>query len=225
MVAAMLSFVDCSKKSTSKPASQVSSIKNSNGATWNFSYDDQGRIETILYAYQANSTTRTFQYGNKELFLSTVDQAGTVTIDTLELNADGSVSSEREVVNNQHYHSTDSYSNGDLDTSTYTASYNGVPITSTSTYTYQNGDMVSNSGGVTYTYYQNQPAAALDFNQAGEYENYGNACHDIKCAHMMQTYTTSNGTITFTYDYDSLGRVTEIDYGNAELTSTTITWQ
>ena len=225
MVCLALFWTGCSKKSTSKPASQISSIKNSNGATWEFSYDGQGRIETILFSYQGNSTTKTFQYGNKEVFTSTVDQGGTVTTDTLDLNPDGSVSRDRTVVNNVLYTSTNSYSNGDLDTTTYTAPYNGVLQTSISTCTYQNGDMIANSGGVTYTYYDNQPAVAVDFNQAGEYETFGNACHNIKCAHMMQTYTTTNGTITFTYMYDSLGRVTEIDYGNAELTSTTITWQ
>jgi YD repeat-containing protein len=225
MVALVFCFAACSKKSAAKPASQVSSISNSDGSNWNFAYDDQGRIATILYTSQSSTTTRTFQYGNKEIFLSTVDQAGTLTTDTLDLNPDGSISMDRGRQNNEVYTSIYTYSNGDLDYVKTSEVNNGVPSSYYSTDDYQNGDMISNSGGVTYTYYQNQPSVPFDDNTVFDYENYGNAAHVTKCAHMVQTYNTSYGTITFSYVYDSLKRVTQIDYQDAILTSTNINWQ
>jgi len=148
-----------------------------------------------------------------------------VTTDTLELNSDGTISMDRGRQNNNVYTSVYTYSNGDLAYEKTSVINNGVPSSYYSTDDYQNGDMISNSGGVTYTYYQNQPFVPFDDNAVFDYENYGNAAHVIKCEHMVQTYNTSNGTITYSYVYDSLKRVTQIDYQNAVLTSTNINWQ
>ncbi len=224
LIGLALFFANCSKKSTSKPASQVSSIKNSNGETWNFSYDGQGRVTTILYSYDSASFTKTFQYGKLTVFTSNIDQSGNVTIDTLELNSDGSIGTDKYWSGNQGYLEKYTYSNSGADTMTVT-SINGNPYFNLSTSTFQGGDMISNSGGVTYTYYQNQPAKPLDDIQVGEYESYGNAAYSTKCQHMVQTYNTIYGTITFTYTYDTLGRVTQIENENAYIQSTAITWQ
>lgn len=225
MIALALGWAGCSKKSSSKPASQIASISNSNGATWNFSYDGQGRVETILYSFGTASFTKTFKYANNEVMTSTLDQTGNLTLDTLDLNADGSISIDRSVEGNAVSIAKYSYFNGDLDTSSYTTVTNGVQNGDISTYTFDNGDLVSTSFGVTYTYYQNQPATAVDQIQAGAYETYGNAAYTFKCLHMAQSYTSMYGTINFTYTYDSLGRVTQIAYENSTLQSTTISWQ
>jgi YD repeat-containing protein len=235
----------CAKKSASKPVSQVSSISNSDGENWNFTYDGQGRVATILYINGTSSSTKTFQYASKQIWTSATDQSGNVITDTLDLNSDGTISSDKESTSIAQFFllSTYSYVNGEIDTATNTATIVyliGIrPLPSV--YTFQNGDLTSyttseivttqygqsttSSNQTTYTFYANQPAVALDVMQLGQYETYGNMAHTIKCAHMVQSSSSGGSTSTYVYTYDSLGRVAQVTYGNGAFLSTTITWQ
>jgi len=218
--------MSCSKKSSSAASSSGCKIASAtlSGTTEtgsiDFSYNDDGKIASIVSSLSTGTTTKSFTYiGNVVMISTTTSGSSAVTTDSIVVNSDGLMLSD---INRS---ATDVsfliYNYSGTEVTSETTTDNTTPVV-TLNYTFTNGDL----NGL-----QNEAFAYNDkASEQGDYFQFSQLLEIgvpwIECAH--QAVSISSGAITesITYTYDNSGKITEMAlFGGGQTTTYAYTYQ
>ncbi|HMI63505.1 MAG TPA: hypothetical protein VK518_21465 [Puia sp.] len=180
-----------------------------------FSYDKDGRISSIKFTAPTGSETQNFTYsGNLMVAVRTRSQ---YSADSIFFNSQGLPDKAVFVeLNSIAQVSTYSYnSDGQIRTSTDINPYpqplgaNPYGMTTTYTYVYSNGDLLTktdNSGNVyTYSYFTDKAAADGDVLRLSDLMNLGLVF--VRNAHVVKSQQANSTLEKFSYSFDSSGKI------------------
>jgi len=221
-------FLSCHKsnRSTSSAAGcKLTGIHvKGNGWEGNYviSYNGDGKLAAVQYADNGSSYTRNFTYSGNMIISTTV--SGPTFIDTVFLGVNGDV--DHIVMYSSNSGATDSFSydgNRQLAKSVFTPTGGGA---TTSTYQYDNGDLVTadqTNLHIAYTYYTDKASAAGDLLALGQWVQYGTIYE--KSRHLTKSETSGNVTLNITYEFDAQGKITSAtEISGSETTTFTYTY-
>lgn len=201
-----------------KPSScRINTIYNNDGEVqMQFTYNEAGKV---VKATQGGLTLN-YQYNGNTIVIEGTNASGEfVSKSTWILNNQGYVTNVRAEYNEsgtQWAESQYEYEDG-----TRLVRYTGTNSTSGSqpfvqTYTWENGNIVSVKTGAgkitTYSYYTDMPK------QPGEYFSYseligpGTGAKIYNTKNALKSFTTENGTTSFTYQTDDDGKIVAMLY-------------
>lgn len=199
--------LSCSKKGSSTPTCKISDItlaESSGAETFDITYNDAGKISTLVQTTTSSVVTKVFTYSGNVVLVSTTDnQTTNVFKDSIVVNGDGLMVSDLQTSGQGSSLTTYNYSGTEILSVTY---QQGTQPTSTSNYTFTNGDMTGGPG-TTFTY-NDKPSAAGDYLQITQLTTAG--VPFIKTAH--QCISEQGGSIleNFSYSYDNSGKITQM---------------
>lgn len=185
----------------------------SSSVTYTLSYDDSGRVSTVAYN-GSDAYTKHFSYDGKKIYVYTEAGVNSST-DTIMLNSAGSITNIKETVPNAVYNSVYTYdANGVLiHSSTQQDSYPPVTLD----YTFNNGDLLylagSDGSKDTLSFYSDKPVVIGEPEQFHQLSYFG-ACY-YKNKHLQKTLDSDPYHFTFSYNFDSDGKITSVisNYG------------
>jgi len=197
----------CRKKSSSNTqACQIITVTDhepAGTATVNLTYNNQGQVLTKQILTSSDTISMVFTYsGNTEIVQTS--GPGLAITDSMNLNSDGQTVTDYESDGTITYLTTNTYSGTELQTSVFT--YSGG--STTTTYSWTNGDMTSSVSGSTTTIYSYNTNAS----EVGDYWwtiqliNFGGDL--IRTKHQLASYQSASTIHNLSYTYDNTGKIT-----------------
>jgi YD repeat-containing protein len=208
---------------TPVPTCDLTGITQGNAQTYTLGYDDQHRLTswhgtfTIAGTNNVEQQSEAFEYGTNYVIATWVGPV--TTIDSLVLNSDGSISADyfsdatTSAVTKYTY-----TSNGELLTSTHTQ--DGT-TSAPKIYTWENGDLATTSYGATFNYDTTKKVVTGDENQLTQLLQFGTNAWTIRNTHVL-TSEFIGFTETYSYTYDSTGKITSLTNVSPSDNTTTV---
>jgi YD repeat-containing protein len=220
--------MSCSKKSSSAASSSGCKIVSAalSGTTGtgsiDFSYNDDGKIASIVSSLSTGTTTKSFTYtGNVVMVSTTTSGSSAVTTDSIVVNSDGLMLSD--------------ISRSATDVSFLIYNYSGTEVTSETTtdntnsvvtvnFTFTNGDFDKLPQSNEVFAYNDKASEQGDYFQFGQMASIGVPW--IQCAHQAVSISVGATTESITYTYDSSGKITQmVLFGGGQTATYTYTYQ
>lgn len=204
----MLSLPACKKKDDTQiippptPVCRMTTL-NADGGTMTIAYDGDGRISKTTDP----DVVRTYSYNGSTITIVETDPNAKTGSSVVTLNAAGLATQALERDENDAVTTTNIFE--------YDANNQLAKITEdgmlTATFTWSNGDMVTengNAGPTNYTYYTDKASRQGDYIQIIQFLEYGYKF--INNAHLVQSINNGTFQETFTYEFDGDGKITKL---------------
>ncbi|HMH23847.1 MAG TPA: DUF4595 domain-containing protein [Puia sp.] len=182
-------------------------------------YGSDDKLSKVIASTDGiTSLTKTYTYSGKKIYIAT-DVGANSSTDTVTLNDAGMVALDKLTTNISVFITTYSYnSNGELQ-SVVTQQDNYPP--STTVYTFLNGDAVKLVTGTdtdVLGYDLNKLSVLGDLNDF--HQLYYLGAFYLKNKHLVTSSKDDPNSVTYSYTYDSDGKITSVIYVNGSITTT-----
>ena len=213
--------LSCSKKSSSASSSGCkivsATLSGTTGTgTIDFSYNDDGKIASIVSSLSTGTTTKSFTYsGNVVMIYTTTGGSSAVTTDSIVVNNDGLMMSD--------------ISRSASNVSFLVYNYSGTEVTSETTqagndpvvtvnFNFTNGDFDGFPQSNEVFAYNDKPSEQGDYFQFSQLLATGVPW--IQCAHQAVSISANVDKASITYTYDNSGKITQMQIVDAGQTAT-----
>ncbi len=204
--------LSCSKKSGSAASSSscklISATQSGTQGTGtiDFTYNDDGKIASIVSNLSTGTTTKSFTYtGNVVMISTTTSGSSSVTTDSIVVNSDGLMQSDINRTATDVSFLVYNYSGTEV--TSETTEDNSNPI-ATVNFTFTNGDFdgfPQSNEAFAYNDKASEQGDYFQFSQLVE-----NGVPWIKCAHQVVSASAGAITESITYTYDNSGKITQM---------------
>ncbi len=183
------------------------------GATYNFSYNSEGKA--IQIAASGSSTfTRTLTYASSTINIIQNNAGVTEQKSVLTLNSAGKILKlENRDVNNDTVRSTQTFTyngNGELLTTKYQSGGSSTVTTTVVSYTAGNLTSFSSAGSITtYEYITDQAFRPGDYWYIAQFLSYGNNFF-ITNKNLLKSQTSGADIVNFDYTFDSNNNISKL---------------
>ncbi|MEO5942837.1 MAG: hypothetical protein ABIP30_00190 [Ferruginibacter sp.] len=214
-------FSSCKKDSAGTPTCKIITVSASAGDGYNFTYNSDGKIETVTYG----ATLTVYTYSGNTTVASTTNNGAFAGKKTITLNANGfaaSVKSETSANGSTWYKDTYEYNGAELLKDTYTNSQNVAPQVTTAAWS--GGNMISTTqSGTTTTieYDLTKPAREGDYIWLIQ-TIQGYKVYSTK--NPIKSVATGNSITSFDYTFEN-GKITALKFNGGSITTYSYQYQ
>jgi hypothetical protein len=206
----------CKKnKEDKKPSCRLKSVtevRTTGNSTWDFTYNNEGKISVIKLTHSGGTTIKEFTYTGSTIIAIATTSTGFLRKDSITLNANGRPTNVRVYYNEAgtSWENTAYEYNGN-EISKHQKSSSAAPSPTTLTATYANGNMIK-LGNNNYEFYN-------DKNQAGDFLNtlgiveYGLSLYSNQ--NLTKSITNGSSVSTIVYEKNADDLIIKTDFANS----------
>jgi hypothetical protein len=193
------------------------SANGANPATSNYTYDNEGRIQTSVTTSGGNTYKNVYTYSDGTIIISGSNGSTLTSQDSIRHNDAGMITYIRTYYypGTTYSERTYTYNSAGEVLKTVSSNNNSAapdpnPPLTTTTHTYKDGNYAASSTGEELEYYTDKAERPGSYLHLFQFVNYGSEAKIFKATKMLKAVKTASSIINFNYTYDNEDKVTQM---------------